>query len=92
VPFLLKVDQYYFHYSNFTIEKLLSHEALVMGRVIAISKTCMNNQMQFCKEQQMKKIVQGSKFFARGISCFKSFSLTEYVQGDQQRCVPIFCL
>jgi len=41
-------------FTDFIFEKMLSHEALVAGRVIAISNNLKNSQRQLCKELQMK--------------------------------------
>jgi len=43
-------------FTNFIFEKLLSHEALVTGRVTATS----NNQKQLFKWLQIKKIVRAT--------------------------------
>jgi len=62
-------------FSNFVFEKLLSHEALVMGRVTAFyvaikGKNCSSNIGSFDAFR--------SKLFAKVISYFKLFSLIEY--------------
>jgi len=61
-------------FSDFIFEKLLSHETLVMGRVIAFyvaikGKNCSSNIGSFDAFR--------SKLFAKVVSYFKSFSLNE---------------
>jgi len=63
------------------LKKLLSHEALVTGRVTAAS----NNQTQlvFINETNCSSDIGSfdffpKQFFAKVISCFRSFSLNEY--------------
>ena len=71
-------------FTNFIFEKFLSHEALVTERVTGTS----NNQTQLLSSYKWQKLFERcnlrsfdsfrSKFFAKVISRFKSFSLIEY--------------
>jgi len=71
-------------FTNFIFEKFLSNEALVTERVTVTS----NNQTQLLSSYKWQKLFERcnlrsfdsfrSKFFAKVISRFKSFSLIEY--------------
>jgi len=70
-------------FTNFIFEKLFSHEALVTGRVTATPVTI---KRSFLSSYKRKKLFERynqlrllpKQFFAKVISCFKSFSLNQY--------------
>jgi len=74
-------------FTNFIFKKLLSHETLVMGRATAISNNLCeqsnaavsgNINERNCSTDVGSCDSFRSKFFANGVSCFRSFSLIEY--------------
>jgi len=81
-------------FANFIFEKL-SDEALVTGRVTAISNNLYkqsNEPLQGAVNEINCSSDVGScdsfrnKFFARSVSCFKSFSLIEYAFANFFKC------
>ena len=82
-------------FTNFIFEKLLSDEELVTRRVIAINNNLYKqsnavlkgalNEIN-CSSDMGSCDSFRSKFFARSISRFKSFSLIEYAFANSLKC------
>ena len=82
-------------FTNFVFEKIISHEALVTGRVTAISNNLYKQSNAplygaineiYCSSDVGSCDSFRSKFFARGVSCFKSFTPIEYAFTNFFKC------